>query len=171
MIENISTDELVENIFFSIDQWHNEKKKIFDLEIEKDNVLSLTKKLCYHNYVAWHLIEEYQNGDENIVKFVYEGGLKHNPARNECMQLIDQIYVNFQNPDAETHSEGMGSIVDKLSNDYIKYVHLVENNDERKHLLIDQVNFHVNSLKKLNDEILNGQKRIMVFQKFKINGY
>lgn len=156
----------------SILNWHNQDLKIFEnLDLNNTDLESTLIKLSYHNYVTWHMIEEYQNADNDVVKFVYEGGLRHNSARNFCMQEVDQHYVDIQNCDAESHSEGMGSIFDKLSNDYIKYLHLVENKDERASLLEKQVLYFENCLTKLDSDLRSGKKSIIVFQKFKVSGY
>jgi len=65
----------------------------------------------------------------------------------------------------------MGSIFDKLSNDYIKYLHLIENKDERSSLLEKQVSYFEKCLEKLDTDLREGYKSIIVFQKFKVNGY
>ena len=166
-----NVDFYIDTITKSIDAWHADNLKIFDYDNENDDLENLLTRLSYHNYVAWHLIEEYQNDDAGVVKFVYDGGLYHNPRRNLCMQKIDEIYVNLQTPTENFNSEGMGSIFDKLSNDYIKLLHLIENEDERQSLLVEQVNFYKKCLNKLHTEILNGTTNIIIFQKFKINGY
>jgi hypothetical protein len=164
--------DLIRTIKSSISEWHDQDLKIFDnTELNNSDLQSTLVKLSYHNYIAWHMIEQYQNTDSDVIKFVYEGGLIHNSSRNFCMQLIDEYYVKVQNQNAESHSEGMGSIFDKLSNDYIKYLHLIENKDERAHLLEKQVAYFENCLEKLDYELKNGKKSIIVFQKFKVNGY
>lgn len=163
---------LIQLLKSSINQWHDLDLKIFENnDYNNLNLESSLIKLSYHNYVGWHMIEQYQNADNDVVKFVYEGGLFHNSSRNFCMQVIDEFYVNIQNPDAEPHSEGMGNIFDKLSNDYIKYLHLIESKDARSNLLEKQVNYHENCLMKLHKQIKEGDKSIIVFQKFKVNGY
>jgi len=165
-------NEYIELLKSAINDWHNQDLKIFENDDFNNNDLSSTLiKLSYHNYVAWHMIEEYQNADKDIIKFVYEGGLYHNSSRNFCMQVIDEHYVRLQDNNAEPHSEGMGSIFDKLSNDYIKYLHLIENKDERSSLLEKQVSYFEKCLEKLDTDLREGNKSIIVFQKFKVNGY
>ena len=149
----------------SILKWHSEDLKIFeDNGLNNSDLSSTLVKLSYHNYVTWHMIEEYRNSDNDVVKFVYEGGLTHNSARNFCMQVVDEHYVKLQDNSAESHSEGMGNIFDKLSNDYIKYLHLIENKDERALLLEKQVMYFENCLIKLDSDFKNGKKSIIVFQ-------
>lgn len=168
----MNVNEYIKILKSSISEWHNQGLKIFENnEFNNDDLASTLVKLSYHNYVAWHMIEEYQNANKDVIKFVYEGGLFHNSSRNFCMQVVDEYYVKIQNDEAESHSEGMGSIFDKLSNDYIKYLHLIENKDERSILLEKQVAYFENCLNKLDHELRNGKKSIIVFQKFKVNGY
>lgn len=164
-------DYYINSVLDQLNSWHNSNFKIFELDNELDDLENLVIRLSYHNYIAWHMIEEYKNSDTDVVQFVYNGGLLHNAKRNHCMQKIDEIYVNIQKSCDNFNSEGMGSIFDKLTNDHIKYLHLVENKDDRQSLLLSQVNFHKKCLNKVHDEILKGNLNIIIFQKFKINGY
>ena len=129
------------------------------------------QKLAFHDYVVWHYIEEYANQDKKVVQFVYEGGLKQNKMRNEAMEKIDSFYVSMQENTGTFHSEGMGNIFDRLINDYLKYIHLVQDFDDRSKLLVAQMEFTKTCLEALDQDIRNGAKQIMVFQKFKTKGY
>jgi hypothetical protein len=169
---NLDIFSMIDNLKTQILYWHINNYKIFDKnDFDESEILSILIKLAYHDYVGWHMIEDYQNSDKEVIKFVFEGGLIHNISRNYCMQLIDEYYVNMQNENAEFNSEGMGSIFYKLANDYIKYLHLVEDNDNRSSLLETQVSFYEKCLKKLDSDIKSKNKKIIIFQKFKTNGY
>lgn len=153
-----------------IETWHSENLDCFDeKEYDLEDLSSLVQKLAYHNYYCWHLLENYELDTKENVSFVWESGVYHNKSRNVCMQNIDQIYVNIQNEESEYNSEGMGSMFDKFTNDFIKYLHLVSLQDERSESFKKQVDFHQNCIEEISNKICNGNKRIIVFQKFKIS--
>jgi hypothetical protein len=91
--------------------------------------------------------------------------------RNEAIEKLDSFYVSVQGSSDNFHSEGMGNIFDRLINDYLKYIHLVQDLDERSKLLTAQMDFTKKCLTNLDQDIRNGVKQIMVFQKFKTKGY
>lgn len=165
--------ELISNIKKTIDDWHSDDLKNFDLKSDFDtsDLFLLIKKLAYHNYCGWHLIEEYQSSNKKTVQFVYDGGLKHNKDRNSCMEMIDEIFYKLQKNEGSFNSEGFGSIFDRLINDYIKYLHLKESNDLRSVDFYKQIIFIEIALEQLYKEVLDGSRKITIFKKFKSSGY
>jgi hypothetical protein len=51
-----------------INEWHVKNLTWFSYDPNFDNtdILELCKKLAYHNYCIWHLIEGYKDPDTNI---------------------------------------------------------------------------------------------------------
>jgi|APGre2960657404_1045060.scaffolds.fasta_scaffold01442_2 hypothetical protein len=165
--------ELILNIKKTIDDWHSNNLKNFEIEknFDENNPSCLIKKLAYHNYCGWHLIEEYQNSNKNTIQFVYDGGLIHNKDRNNCMEMIDEFFYKLQKNEGNFNSEGFGSIFDRLINDYIKYLHLKQSNDIRSDSFYEQINFLETALEQLYKEVLVGSRKITIFKKFKSSGY
>jgi|APGre2960657373_1045057.scaffolds.fasta_scaffold159465_2 hypothetical protein len=156
----------------NLDLWHKENKTWWEFEFSQDDLLVYNcVKLAYHDYATWHMIERYQSNDANEVKFIYEGGLEHNKYRNECIQNIDEYFYKFQSNAEVFNSEGVGTIVDRFINDYLKYIHLVEDSDERATQLEFQINFSITSAEKLVQEMIDGTRSIIIFKKFKTSGY
>jgi hypothetical protein len=155
-----------------INSWHKEDRTWWEFDYQKNDILIYNcVKLAYHDYATWHMIERYQSNDVSEIKFIYEGGLEHNKFRNECMQNIDEYFYSFQSNTEIFNSEGVGTIVDRFINDYLKYIHLIEDNDERSSQLEFQINFSITSAEKLVQEIINGTRSIIIFKKFKTSGY
>ena len=166
----INIEKVVSELKTAIESWHNEDLGCFDQkEQDLEDLGQLVQKLAYHNYFCWHLLENYKLDTQENVTYVWQSGVYHNGSRNNCMQNIDQIYVNLQNEESEYNSEGMGSMFDKFTNDFIKYLHLVLLEDERAESFKKQVDFHQNCIEDISNKICNGEKRIIVFQKFKVS--
>ena len=168
-----SAQSSIDIVLSTLDKWHQNNNIFFNFE---SNFKSGTfefwlQKLAFHDYEGWHYIEEYANQDKKVVQFVYEGGLEQNKMRNEAIEKIDSFYVSVQDQTGVFHSEGMGNIFDRLINDYLKYIHLVQDFDERSKLLIAQMEFTKTCLDNLDKDLRKGVKQIMVFQKFKTKGY
>jgi hypothetical protein len=168
-----SAQSSIELVISTLDKWHKNNSVFFDFESNFDigSFQYWLQKLAFHDYEGWHYIEEYANQDKKVVQFVYEGGLEQNKMRNEAIEKIDSFYVSIQDNTGTFHSEGMGNIFDRLINDYLKYIHLVQDFDERSKLLVAQMEFTKTCLESLDQDIRNGVKQIMVFQKFKTKGY
>jgi hypothetical protein len=92
----------------------------------------------------------------------------HNVYRNQTMEMIDAFYTTDQNADAKYHSEGFGSIIDRIVNDYIKYLHCVEYSDVNAEGLLNQVEILTDIAADLEEEVLSGTKQILVWKKFKV---
>jgi hypothetical protein len=162
----------LEKTLRSMDKWHNEILTWFDYdEEENDSLFSLIRKLAYHNYCNWHFTEAYNHDSHDVVRFVWEGGLGHNNFRNMFMEKIDTYFVNKQTSEGDFNSEGMGSIIDRYTNDYLKFIHLTSENDERAPLLLPQIDFLKNASLTLEKDLISGKKRIIIFKKFKTKGY
>ncbi len=160
--------EIIKEIFIVLDKWHDLDYKIWDDYYEDNNdILYVVQKLAYHNYCGWHLHELYF---ENIKKNIIDGSVitDHNKKRNTCMESIDNYFTKNQNTEAKFHSEGFGSIVDRIVNDYIKYLHCLEYNDQRSEKLLYQVQLLTKIANELFDEVKNGTKQIIVWEKFKV---
>ena len=163
--------KIISNTKNLINEWHTEDKKWFSSNLNNLDIQNSVNKLAFHNYCGWHFIEEYQNKNKEIISFVYEGGLEHNKNRNECMEKIDEFFDKIQLKTGGFNSEGFGSIFDRIINDYIKYLHLKENNDTRAELMEDQIYFLEKAAEQLYTDITCGQRQIKIFKKFKTRGY
>jgi hypothetical protein len=166
----IEIEKIMHDLKSAIESWHSNDLGCFDeKKYDETNLSEIVQKLAYHNYYCWHLLENYELDTQENVNFVWESGVYHNKSRNTCMQNIDQTYVDIQNENSDYNSEGMGSLFDKFTNDFIKYLHLVSLNDERAESFKKQVDFHQTCIQGISYKICAGEKRIIVFQKFKIS--
>jgi hypothetical protein len=156
----------------AMDSWHDQNLTWFEYDDEEnESLLFLTRKLAFHNYCNWHFTEMYNHDSQEFVMFVWEGGLKHNVMRNLFMEKIDTYFVNKQTSEGDYNSEGMGSIIDRYTNDYLKYLHLRSENDERAPQLLPQIEFLKNASVNLEKDLFSGKKRIIIFKKFKTKEY
>jgi len=166
----IEIEKIMHDLKSIIQGWHTENLDCFEeKQYDLKDLSSLVEKLAYHNYYCWHLLENQELDKKENSNFVWETGTYHNVYRNVCMQNIDQIYVDIQNEEAEYNSEGMGSLFDKFTNDFIKYLHLISLQDKRAESFKKQVDFHQICIDDISNKICEGNKRIIVFQKFKIS--
>jgi hypothetical protein len=156
----------------ALDNWHEQDLTWFDYDQEEtSSIQSFCRRLAFHNYCNWHFTDAYNAEDHNYVKFVWDGGLAHNNKRNLLMQDIDEYFVSIQTENGDYNSEGMGSIIDRFTNDYLKYIHFKSDDDERAPLLIPQIEFLKSAALNLERDLLSGQKRIIIFKKFKTKSY
>jgi hypothetical protein len=164
----LNIKELVFEIKTTLNNWHNQNKTYWDnQDFDSDNLSSVIEKLAYHNYCGWHLHEVYF---ENVRNNIHDGHMttNHNVYRNQTMEMIDAFYTTDQNADAKYHSEGFGSIIDRIVNDYIKYLHCVEYSDVKAEGLLNQVEILTDIAADLEEEVLSGTKQILVWKKFKV---
>lgn len=160
--------ELVFEIKITLDNWHNQNKTYWDNhDFDPKSLSSVIEKLAYHNYCGWHLHELYF---ENLKRNIVDGSqiTQHNRYRNQCMEVVDSFFCENQNTEAKYHSEGFGSIIDRIINDYIKYLHCLEIQDERSESLKKQVETLIEVADELQEEVLLGQKQIIIWKRFKV---
>ena len=160
--------ELIFEIKITLDNWHNQNKTYWDnRDFDPKSLSIVIEKLAYHNYCGWHLHEVYF---ENVKNNIHDGYMttNHNIHRNQTMEMIDAFYTSNQNTNAKFHSESFGSIIDRIINDYIKYLHCLENQDERSESLKQQVEILIKVADELQEEVLLGQKQIIVWKRFKV---
>ena len=160
--------ELVSNVLDKISLWNNRDLKFWENHsYDCTDINSVVENLAYRNYCGWHLHELYF---ENIKKNIVDGSqiTQHNIFRNECMEIIDAFYTSEQNTNAKYHSEGFGSIIDRIINDYIKYLHCLEYNDTKAEDLLKQVEILTSIADDLEEEVVSGTKQILVWKKFKV---
>ena len=164
--------EIIDYTSRSIDKWHADSLTWFDYDEEvTDDIACYVRKQAYHNYCNWHYTENYNQKEPNYLGYIWDGGLAHNRDRNLYMQKIDEYYVSVQVPCSTYNSEGLGSVLDRYSNDYIKFLHMTAENDERAPLMLPQIEFLKNIAVSLENDLLNGNRNIIVFKKFKSKGY
>ena len=84
------------------------------------------------------------------------------------MEVVDSFFSENQNIEAKYHSEGFGNIIDRIINDYIKYLHCLEIQDERSESLKQQVEILIQVADELQEEVLLGQKQVIIWKRFKV---
>lgn len=159
----------VDTVFEILKSWHGQNLTIFDLEEDdnNDDLSLILKKLAHCNYLGWHYCEIYF---ENLRNKNFNGLLitETNKSRNVQMEKIDEFFEHLQSDQGEYHTESFGSITDRLINDYIKYLHCVEYDDDRSKGLFEQINLLIEVSSKLLDDVLQGKKKLLVWKKFKV---
>lgn len=159
----------IDDVFDLLSKWHNNKLTIFDFEenIEENSLLHTIAKLAYYDYLGWHYCEVYF---ENLRNKNFNGLLitESNKSRNLCMEQIDEYFHAIENSDGDFHSESFGSIMDRILNDYIKYLHCLEYEDNRAVDLKDQIDLLIDISINLLEDVKNGKKKLLVWKKFKV---
>lgn len=115
-----------------IDKWH-EAKLTFHIQrdLYPDPFRFHCEQMVHANYYIWHCIEGYCEPDTNRVLYVYNQGLEYNKIRNAARDELDRILCSQQKGTGPYNSESIGSILDRISNAYIKELHLEDAGDKR----------------------------------------
>ncbi len=160
--------ELIANVIIKLKYWDSLDLKFWDNHpLDYNDINSVIENLAYRNYCGWHLHELYF---ENLKRNIVDGSqiTQHNRYRNQCIEIVDSFFCENQNTEAKYHSEGFGNIIDRIINDYIKYLHCLEFQDERSESLIKQVEILTQVADELQEEVLLGQKQIIIWKRFKV---
>lgn len=159
--------QIIESVKTHADKWHREDKKIFDFDEKIESEAEYYAiKLLHHNYLIWHYIDLYKSPDSNQVLFVYDKGLEHNKYRNDTIEKLDEVLCKFQKETGKLNTETVGSAIDRLGIHYIKFLHL---NDERAKEVKQQFETLSECIKELMQDMESGNRRCMVFSRFKID--
>ena len=159
---------LIANVLNTLKKWHTLDLKFWDNHhYDCTDINNVIENLAYRNYCGWHLHELYF---ENLKRDIVDGSqiTQHNLFRNQCMEVVDSFFSENQNTEAKYHSEGFGNIIDRIINDYIKYLHCLEIQDERSESLKQQVEILIQVADELQEEVLLGQKQVIVWKRFKV---
>lgn len=157
--------------------WHKEDKQ-FEQEriMPTSTVPELIFRLHWINGAIWYRENIARTED---VLAVFEAKRKidrHNQLRNNLIEAIDEQIIKDQNPEAPYNSEGIGSILDRISVTVLKIYHLGEilrnkpqEGLETKLMAVrDQLMFLTEQLQILSEQIQSGQRRIRVFRQHKL---
>lgn len=148
--------------------WHNQGLDLFEFEEHLSGVDQATVELLYHNYQIWHFIERYVSPDAGTVLFVYDGGIRHNKLRNECIERLDGYLCDLQKGTGKINSETIGSILDRIGILQIKSLHLKDKVDPRLFQVQRQLDILIRCASELMDEMISGERRCELFSRFKI---
>ena len=150
------------------DKWHAAGLTLFEFNEQLNGLDREIVKLLYHNYQIWHFIELYTSPDSGTVLFVYDGGIKHNKMRNDCIEKVDTFLCEHQMGVGRINSETIGSILDRIGILQIKTLHLADKGDPRLPLVRRQLDTLVRCAGELLDDMIAGARRCEVFARFKI---
>ncbi len=150
------------------EKWHKGGLDLFEFGERLDGVEHHVVKLLYHNYQIWHFIELYKSPDSGTVLFVYDGGIKHNKLRNDCIEEIDAFLCKHQRGSGKVNSETIGSVLDRIGILQIKLLHLAGARDARVPLVRRQFETLRKCAGELMDDMVSGERRCELFSRFKI---
>jgi len=131
MISLINVDEIELHHKLWTAEWHNKH----NLRNQIDSSFWKPVELNHsHNFSLWHEEDIARRDDIPLVRIRLAKRTidKHNQARNNAMELIDDYILSWLNhnsiqPNNETiHSETPGMIIDRLSILSLKYYHMNE---------------------------------------------
>lgn len=152
-----------------IDKWHEHHETLFISKgMFADPFRHYAHDMVHANYYIWHCIEGYCDRDTNRVLYVYNQGLEYNKIRNAARDEIDQILCKQQNGTGPFNSESIGSILDRISNAYIKELHLRDNGDKRLDSVIALRGRLQECAIELWDDMLAGRRQCFTSDSFKI---
>ncbi len=149
-------------------KWHSAGLELFAFEEVLDGVDRHVVKLLYHNYQIWHFIELYKSPDSGTVLFVYDGGIRHNKLRNDCIELVDEVLCAGQKGTGKLNSETIGSILDRVGILQIKKLHLADKGDPRLPVVERQLRTLTSCAGELMDDMISGERRCELFSRFKV---
>jgi hypothetical protein len=150
------------------EQWHQAGLDLFEYNVRLEGAEQHVVKLLYHNYQIWHFIELYKSPDSGTVLFVYDGGIKHNTLRNECIEALDLCLCADQKGEGKVNSETIGSILDRIGILQIKALHLKDKTDSRLALVERQLKTLEDCAEELMEDMLAGKRRCELFSRFKV---
>jgi hypothetical protein len=165
---NRTIEELCETMHRYARKWHGAGLALFEFSEQLKGVDHPVVSLLYHNYQIWHFIELYTSPDSGTVLFVYDGGIRHNKLRNDCIEQIDGFLCERQRGSGKVNSETIGSILDRIGILQIKVLHLADKGDPRLSLVKRQLDTLVRCAGELMDDMIAGERRCEVFSRFKI---
>ena len=188
MVFIFKVSELLEQQLNEVVQWHvKAPEPNYD---EASDFPSLVSRKHYVNFELWHKEDMARDPDapDSKIAEVKRAIDVLNQRRNDLIEQLDQYLLdalqkkNIQyNADCEMNSETQGSIIDRLSINALKIYHMDEEihrpdvtDEHRKKcsgkisVLHDQRNDLKNSLEKLLADLINGKKRLKVYQQLKM---
>lgn len=169
-MNNIIID-LFDNIIVQrLELWHNQDLKHFTWEfIEQENTLAgLIERNIYYNYQGWHFEDLGQSDNPTDVMRGWKGSRENNRNRNQSIQYIDEYFIPFYSEEAEEYTETIGVILDKVSILYIKYLHLVENGDERCQILFSVIQKIIQRTNYICQNIMEGKIKCITIPHLKL---
>lgn len=154
---------------------------------KQQNLLSIVEKNHAFNYQLWHA-EDRARRDDLGFEFVYRAKREidlFNQQRNNCMEKIDEWFINHLKPAASSvcpvHSETPGMMIDRLSILTLKIYHMhlqtVRDDVEEIHRqtcltklkTLNTQRYHLQKcLQELLSEVINQTRTFQVYHQFKM---
>lgn len=110
-------------MFARVDEWFADGVDFFELDSSfPDHSIEFhVEKLAYHNYQIWHYENWGRSHDDDLVVRGWRGAQENNKGRNLSINEIDAVIASDYRDGAEVHSETVGSIVDRITIQYLKF--------------------------------------------------
>ncbi|GEM_PF-3274863 len=162
--------KIFEHVFERLDTWFETGEEFFPFESgTKPGTLPFyAEKLAYHNFQIWNY-ENYGRSDrDDLVVFGWRGAQENNKERNLAINGVDGLMRPRYRPEAEIHSETLGSIFDRITIQYLKLLH----HRERDPDLAGYIGGHLQELlgcaERLHAGILAGRLRCLELPRLKL---
>lgn len=158
------TLSFIDTVYQVLSEWHFRDLTIFDYQDTKINLdsqcIDIIKLNAYSHYQMWHLLEGY---DFNV-------GRKHNLNRNNTINWLNQFYNKYNPTNAKYYNtEGIGSLIDKININNIKYLHALDNHECNIQIISDEKNILLDCLTSLLTNMIDGEIGYRSPQILKIN--
>ena len=162
--------DMFSEIFDHVDKWFDDGEKFFEWEpeFEAGAIAFYSARLAYHNYHVWNYEDYGRSDDDALVVMGWRGAQKHNTARNRSINAIDELIRPSFCSVAELHSETLGSIIDRITIQYLKYKNFLANDPGVAMQLRAHIDELIECCQTLLDDIASGRKRCLELPRMKL---
>lgn len=175
----VKFSKAIQAIHDSLISWHNKGLEVFEPKSKLDpgpltprNVLlNYCRYLAYNNYIIWHWEDIARCGDDEKVVQAKRAIDPHNQQRNNTIENIDEYYIKYQVGDGPYNSETLGSILDRVSINVLKILHIREYPEKAKDrvpVLNQQIKILAECGKILLKDMRKGRRRMINYKQLKM---
>lgn len=158
-----------------LQHWHESNLTVFPgisyVTSSSSELSNLLCRLAYHNYIIWHYEDTARCDDYAKVAFAKKRIDPNNQKRNDTIEKIDEIFVSQQEGKGPYNSETIGSIIDRITINELKILHIQEFPEQaaqRLPVLEKQKEILIRCGSELLRDMLLGNRQIVNFKQLKM---
>ncbi|MCA8958026.1 MAG: DUF4254 domain-containing protein [Planctomycetes bacterium] len=157
-------------MFATVDQWFDQGRELFEFtpSTPPDSLEFQFEMLAYLNQQIWCYEDFGRSADPELVVMGWRGAQRCNQQRNAAINAIDALLRPLYRPDAELHSETLGSIADRITIQYLKFHNFVRRDPAAAAALRGHIDELVACGQALLDGIRAGRKRCLELPRMKL---
>ncbi len=161
---------LCETVFRQMEGWHEEGLEFFPPPFAPGPPKTLgacLEKLAYHNHHIWNYENYGRSNQDRLVVFGWKGCQKNNMERNLTINTVDDWMRPHYQEGAALHSETLGSILDRVTIQYLKFLHMRKKSPQLGPKILSHIEELIGCAQTLKDQILCGELRCLELPRLK----